>query len=102
MLLLAKLYGAFGLSFELPIVMVLLARLGIVRAELLTARWREATVGIFLIAAVITPTWDPFTMALAALPMVALYLGTVQVIRYFEKRRERQEAAATTQALEVR
>jgi len=47
---------------------------------------------IFIVAAILTPTWDIFTMTVAALPMVALYLGTIGVIRMMERRRVRQAA----------
>lgn len=85
MLLLLRFYLAFGLAFQLPIVLVLLAKIGIVDSGLLLSRWRESVVLVFVIAAVITPTWDPFTMTLCALPMVGLYLGTIGVIRLIER-----------------
>lgn len=91
LLLMLRFYLAFGLAFQLPIILVLLAKIGIVNSRLLWARWREATVLVFVIAAIITPTWDPLTMTLCALPMVALYLGTIGVIKLME--RSRQKAA---------
>ncbi len=84
-LLLLKFYLAFGLGFQLPIVIVLLARLGLVDSRALIHRWREATVGIFVAAAVITPTWDPITLTIAAMPMVLLYLGTIAVVKLIER-----------------
>lgn len=92
LLMVLKFYLAFGLGFQLPIVLVLLAALGIVDSRLLTRYWREATVAIFIIAAVITPTWDPLTMTVAALPMVFLYLATIGIIRLIERQRVRQAA----------
>ena len=89
LLLMMKFYLAFGLSFQLPIVLVVLAKLGIVNSRLLSRRWREATVAIFVIAAIITPTWDPITMTVCALPMVALYLGTIWVIKLIERGQRR-------------
>jgi sec-independent protein translocase protein TatC len=84
LLLLMKFYLALGLAFQLPIVIVLLAKIGIVDSRLLTRRWREATVAIFVVSAIITPTWDPILMTIAALPMVALYLGTIGVVKVIE------------------
>jgi sec-independent protein translocase protein TatC len=84
LLLIMKFYLAMGISFQLPIVIVLLAKLGIVNSRLLTRRWREATVIIFAVAAIITPTWDPITMTIAALPMVGLYMGTIGVVKIIE------------------
>ncbi len=91
-ILFLKFYVAFGLAFQLPIVVVLLAALGIVNSRLLTRHWREATVLIFLAAAIITPTRDPLTMTIAALPMVVLYLGTIGFVKRMERRRQRKVA----------
>jgi len=92
-LLLLKFYLAFGLGFQLPIVFILLAKLGLVDSRLLARRWREAVVIVFVMAAIITPTWDPITMTIAALPMALLYLGTIAVVKLIERgeRRRRTE-----------
>lgn len=67
-----------GLIFELPLVVMGLAKLGLVRAQKLLSWWRYAVVGAFLIAAIVTPSIDPVTQTLLALPMIALYfLGIV-------------------------
>jgi len=100
LLLILKFYLAFGLAFQLPIVLVLLAKIGLVNSRLLTARWREATILIFLIAAIITPTWDPITLTLCALPMVGLYLGTVGIIKLMERARRRELARQVGSAAE--
>jgi len=94
--LLAKIYLAFGLSFELPVVVIFLARVGILNSETMIRRWREAIFIIFVIAAIVTPTWDMFTMTICALPMVALYLGSIGVVWRMERRRRRQEDRAPT------
>jgi len=93
-LLLLKFYLAFGLGFQLPIVIVLLAKLGLVDSRMLARRWREAVVVIFVMAAIITPTWDPITLTIAAIPMVLLYMGTIAVVKLIERgeRRRRPEA----------
>ncbi|MCJ7752752.1 MAG: twin-arginine translocase subunit TatC [Armatimonadetes bacterium] len=91
-LLLLRFYLAFGLGFQLPIVIVLLAKLGLVDSRMLARRWREAVVAIFLLAAIITPTWDPITLTIAAIPMVLLYMGTIAVVKLIERgeRKRRQ------------
>jgi sec-independent protein translocase protein TatC len=67
-----------GVSFELPMVMALLAKLGVVRARQLIGFWRYAILLIFIIAAVVTPTPDPLTQSLVAGPLAILYvLGIV-------------------------
>ncbi len=92
-LLLLKLYLAFGLGFQLPIVIVLLAKVGIVESGMLIRRWREAVVVIFVLAAIITPSWDAFILTITALPMVALYVGTIGVVKLIERaeRRARED-----------
>lgn len=73
----------FGICFQTPLVMMLLARVGIFSAEVYRAKRRYAILIIVVIAAVITPTGDPFTLSLLALPMIALYeLGILLVKDY--------------------
>jgi len=97
LLLVLKFYLVFGLAFQMPIVLIVLSALAIVNSRLLLRYWREASVGIFIVAAIITPTWDPLTMTVAALPLVLLYLGTVGIIRVMERRRD-QAARRSEQA----
>jgi sec-independent protein translocase protein TatC len=63
-----------GLSFETPLLMFLLANLGIIDAKGLAKQWRIAAIAIAVIAAVATPTPDPINMALLMLPLFLLYL----------------------------
>jgi sec-independent protein translocase protein TatC len=62
-----------GLSFELPMVLALLARLGLVTWRKLLAFWRYAIVLVFVIAAIVTPTPDPLTQSFVAGPLLFLY-----------------------------
>lgn len=62
-----------GLIFELPAIMFLLARLNIVSTKMLTSTRRYAIVAITVIAALITPTGDPYNLMLLAIPMYLLY-----------------------------
>ncbi|MCO6449367.1 MAG: twin-arginine translocase subunit TatC [Caldilineales bacterium] len=62
-----------GVAFELPLVIALLARLGLVTPEQLRGTWRYAIVIVALLAAVITPTPDPFTMGIVMAPLLGLY-----------------------------
>ncbi len=71
-----------GLSFETPIVMFFLAKVGIVNPRSLGRFRRYAIVGAFLIAAIITPTPDPFNQALVAIPMYLLYELGVLMARF--------------------
>jgi sec-independent protein translocase protein TatC len=62
-----------GASFETPLIMALLARLGMASPAAMYKQWRYAVVGVAIVAAVITPTVDPFNMALVMAPLLALY-----------------------------
>jgi sec-independent protein translocase protein TatC len=67
-----------GLAFETPLVMALLARVGLVSPKAMLAQWRGAVVVIAVIAAVITPTVDPVNMMIVMGPLLSLYfLGVV-------------------------
>lgn len=63
-----------GLTFEMPIFILGLARFGIVTGHKLLGWWRFAVVGAFLLSAVITPTVDPVTQTLVAGPIIVLWL----------------------------
>ena len=82
------LMGVFGIMFEMPVVGYLLARIGILRAKMMTQHRRWAIVGGLVLAAVITPTADPFNFALVAGPLVVLYELTILVVR-ISQRKER-------------
>jgi sec-independent protein translocase protein TatC len=66
-----------GLSFEMPIVMMLLARIKFITARQLARGWRYAVVIIAVIAAAITPTVDPVNMSLVMAPLIGLYAISV-------------------------
>ena len=65
---------AFGLAFQLPVLMYGLSALGIVRSDFWKKYWRFAAIAIFLFGAIITPDGSGITMFLVALPMLALYV----------------------------
>jgi sec-independent protein translocase protein TatC len=64
---------AFGIVFELPLILTLLAMIGIVDWKFLSKYRRHAIVLNVIIAAIVTPTGDPFNLALMAVPMMACY-----------------------------
>lgn len=82
---------SFGLAFELPLAVLLLVKLGIVSHELLNRTRSFAVVIILVLAAVITPTTDMFTLFLMAVPMYLLYEACI-VIAWVMERKERQKA----------
>jgi sec-independent protein translocase protein TatC len=90
---------AFGLCFQLPVVLTLLGQIGIVSYDQLKSGRKFAIVGVFVIAAVLTPP-DPISQIAMAVPLMALYEVAVQAVRFLERRREAkrkaEEAAAKT------
>ncbi|MCP4426069.1 MAG: twin-arginine translocase subunit TatC [Chloroflexi bacterium] len=62
-----------GVSFEMPVIVYFIARLGLVTAKALREQWRVAIVAIAVIAAAITPSIDPITMLLTMAPLIVLY-----------------------------
>ena len=83
---------AFGLCFQLPVVLTLLGQIGIVSYEQLSSGRKFAIVGVFIIAAVLTPP-DPISQIAMAVPLLALYEVAVQAVRLLESRRKKAEAA---------
>lgn len=80
-----------GISFEMPMVIALLARLGVVNARQVLGFWRYMVVIIFIIAAVVTPTPDPITQTFVAGPLVVLYLVGIG-LAYLVHRRSRRSS----------
>ncbi|MCD2322399.1 twin-arginine translocase subunit TatC [Sphingomonas sp. IC-56] len=78
----------FGLSFLLPILLMLLEHAGIVTYEQLKGAWRYAVVGAFALSAVLTPP-DVGSQLLLAIPLVMLYFLALVAIRFTRSRRER-------------
>lgn len=83
---LLMLMAMFGLMFEMPVMGYLLARIGILRYQPLVKTRRWALVGGVTLAAVITPTGDPFNLALVAVPLIVLYELTILVVRLSQRR----------------
>jgi len=76
-----------GLSFQVPVVQLLLGTTGLVSAQQMFSVWRYVVVGATVAAAVLTPSTDPFTQALLALPLVGLYFGGAAAVAFSEKGR---------------
>ena len=78
----------FGLSFELPVVVMVFVKLGMLSYETMSRTRSYAIVGIFVVAAVLTPTPDIFTLMLMALPMIVLYEMCIW-LAYFDRKKNR-------------
>lgn len=81
----------FGLAFELPIFLIALNLAGIVSGKAMIAKWRLAVFLIFLFTAAFTPTGDPLTMTLLALPLCLLYGAAVLFAVLHDRRSARDE-----------
>jgi len=88
--LIMTLIFAFGLVFQLPIVLTLLARVGLTSADGLKTKRKYAIVIAFLAAAVLTPP-DPISQIGLALPTILLYEISILAVRYVERRRAQAE-----------
>ena len=77
---------AFGIVFEMPLFILFLSLLGVVNAKMLSAYRKYALLGIFIIAAILTPTPDAFSQILMAAPMIVLYEVGIIVARVFGKK----------------
>ncbi len=80
-----------GLSFEAPLLMFVLARLGIINTKMLVTHWQYALVIIAVIAAVVTPTPDPINMAILMTPLMGLYILGIFFTAIAQKQRKKKE-----------
>lgn len=82
---------AFGLCFQLPVVLSLLGLAGLVNSKMLREGRRYAIVGVFVVAAVFTPP-DPISQLMLAIPICLLYEASIWCVWLIERRRKREEA----------
>ena len=83
-----RLLLAIGLVFELPVLSTFLARMGIVKPEWLASKRKQAIIGAFLLAAIITPTFDPINQTLVAVPLVILYEMSIWLAKLVYRRKK--------------
>ena len=74
-----------GVVFELPVVCAVMGRMGLITNRMMTAYRRHAIVAILVVAAIITPTTDIFTLMVVSLPIYLLYELSIQIVRITKK-----------------
>jgi sec-independent protein translocase protein TatC len=89
-----KLLLAFGISFQLPVFIFFMAKLGIVNSRMLSKQRRYAILIIFIAAAILTPSPDAFTQCIMAIPLMVLYEVSIFIAKYAEQKKDMSEQAA--------
>ncbi len=86
-----KMLLAFGLVFEMPILTLILSRLGLLTAEKLISWWKYALLSSVIVGALLTPP-DIFSQSLMAAPIMVLYLISIGVAKLFGKKKSEEES----------
>ena len=91
---------AFGFCFELPVLLTLLGRVGIVTSTGLASARRYAIVGVVAVAAVLTPP-DVFSQVALSIPLIGLYEASIWCVWLIERGRAKREAAEAAAARDI-
>jgi len=89
----ARLLLAIGMVFEMPVITTFLARLGVLKPKWLSDHRRAAVIVAFILAAIITPTFDPINQSLVAIPLIVLYEMSIWLARLVYRKPVAETAA---------
>jgi sec-independent protein translocase protein TatC len=79
-----------GIIFQLPVIIYILSKLGVMTPAFMRSSRRYATVLILIVAAVVTPTADPYTMLIVALPLFLLYELSILISANIERKKNKE------------
>ncbi|RYG23136.1 twin-arginine translocase subunit TatC [bacterium] len=90
--LVVKMLLAFGVAFQLPIIVYGIGIAGLLSTESLLKYWRHAASVIFVLSAIITPSNDPISMLMMAVPLTVLFIASVYAVKFTQRKQTRPEA----------
>lgn len=96
--LILKILAVFGIAFQLPLVVYILGALELLTAETLLKYWRQCATAIFVVAMIVTPSNDPMTMLMMAIPLVILFMVSVYVVRFTQRKKRKARLLSTEEA----
>lgn len=82
-----KMLLAFGFAFQLPLFVYILGILDLLKAETLIKYWRHSATVIFIISMVVTPSQDPMTMMMMAIPLTILFIISVYAVKFTQRKK---------------
>ena len=90
--LVAKMLLAFGVAFQLPLIVYGIGMAGLLSADTLLKYWRHGATGIFILSMLITPSQDPVSMLMMAIPLTILFIGSVYAVKFMQGKKARLAA----------